>query len=96
MRTRSTRYQPSLQYTDVAGGPRSFHIQEDQALYARISFKNINAIGQKHTIEASVRAWQAVLVAIVSMDIEFAHAVHTLQLLEAVERDFASTCDELQ
>lgn len=41
-------------------------------------------------------AWKAILVAIVAVDIEFADAIHTLELLEAIERNFARSGDELE
>ncbi len=43
-----------------------------------------------------MRAWKSILVAIITVDIELTEAVHALKLLEAVERYFASSCDELQ
>jgi hypothetical protein len=52
--------------------------------------------GVKLTVETCVRAREAILVAIIAVDIEFADTVHTLQLLEAVERDLASTRDKLE
>ena len=48
------------------------------------------------TIEASMRARQSIFVAIISVDVESAKAIHTLQLSKAVERHFPGTCDELQ
>ena len=48
------------------------------------------------TVEAGVRARQSLFVAIVTMDIEAANTVHTLQLLESVERNFRSTGDKLE
>lgn len=48
------------------------------------------------TIEASVRAWKTIFAAIVAMDIKSAEAVHTLQLLESIERNFAGSSDELK
>lgn len=47
------------------------------------------------TIEASMRARQPVLVAVIPMYVEPAKAIHTLKLAKAVERDFASTRNEL-
>lgn len=48
------------------------------------------------TIEASVRAWQPILIAIITMNVESAEPIHTLELTEAVERYLTGTCDELQ
>ena len=48
------------------------------------------------TVETRVRAWKAVLVTIVPMDVEPADPVHALKLLEPVERNFTGTGDELQ
>lgn len=50
----------------------------------------------KLTVEACVRAWKSVLRSVVSVDVESAEAVHTFKLLESVERDLASSRDELQ
>ena len=47
------------------------------------------------TIEASMRARQSVLVAIITMDVESAEAIHTLKLAKAVKRHFAGTGNEL-
>jgi hypothetical protein len=43
-----------------------------------------------------MRAWQTIFVAIVSMDIESAESIHTLELAEAIERYFGGTSDELK
>jgi hypothetical protein len=43
-----------------------------------------------------VRAWKSILVTIVAVDIESTETIHTLQLFEAVERDFAGAGDELK
>jgi hypothetical protein len=43
-----------------------------------------------------VRAWQSILITIIAMDIESAETIHTLQLLETVERNFASSGNELE
>lgn len=43
-----------------------------------------------------MRAGQPVLGAIVTMDVELAKAIHTLEFLETVERDFAGTSDKLE
>ena len=48
------------------------------------------------TIKASMRTRQSVLVAVVSMDVEPAEAVHAFEFLETVERNLTSTCDKLQ
>ena len=47
------------------------------------------------TIEASMRARQSVLIAIIPVDIEPAKAIHTLKLAKAIERHFAGTCNKL-
>ena len=47
------------------------------------------------TIEASMRARQSVLVAVIAMDVESTKAIHTLKLAKAVQRHFAGTCNEL-
>ena len=47
------------------------------------------------TIEASMRARQSVLIAVIAMDVESAKAIHTFKLAEAVERHFAGTRNEL-
>lgn len=43
-----------------------------------------------------MRAGQSVLAAIVTVNVESVDAVHTLKLLEAVQRHFACARDELQ
>ena len=48
------------------------------------------------TIEASMRTWQPVFVAVVSMDIEPTESIHTLEFSETVKRDLAGTGDELK
>lgn len=48
------------------------------------------------TIEASMRTWQPVFVAVVSMDVEPTEPIHTLEFPETVERDLAGTGDELK
>lgn len=47
------------------------------------------------TIEASMRARQSVLIPVITMNVESAKAIHTLELAKAVERHFAGTCNEL-
>ena len=47
------------------------------------------------TIEASMRARQSVLIAVIPVDIESAKAVHALKLAKAIERHFARTCNKL-
>lgn len=47
------------------------------------------------TIEASMRARQSILIAVIPVDVESAKAIHTLKLAEAVERHFAGTGNEL-
>ena len=51
--------------------------------------------GFQLTVEACMRTWKSLLVAIIAMDVESTKAVHTLELSESVERYFASSCDEL-
>ena len=48
------------------------------------------------TIKARVRAWKSILVAIITMDVESTEAVHALKLLEAIERYFTGSSNELQ
>lgn len=48
------------------------------------------------TVKASMRTRQPVLVAIVPVNIELAETIHSLQLLEAVQRHFARARDKLQ
>ena len=43
-----------------------------------------------------MRARQSVLIAVISVDVESAKAIHTLKLAKAVERHFACTCNKLQ
>ncbi len=43
-----------------------------------------------------MRAGQALLVAVISMDVELRETVHALQLTKAVQWYFAGACDELQ
>ena len=47
------------------------------------------------TIEASMRARQSVLIAVIAMDVESTKAVHTFKLTKAVKRHFAGTRNEL-
>lgn len=47
------------------------------------------------TIEASMRARQSVLVAVIAMDVESTKAIHTLKLAKAVKRNLAGTRNEL-
>lgn len=47
------------------------------------------------TIEASMRARQSVLVAVITMDIESTKTIHSLKLAEAVKRHLAGTRNEL-
>jgi hypothetical protein len=51
--------------------------------------------GRMLTVEARVRTWKTILVAMITMDIETTVAIHALQLFESVKWDFAGTCDEL-
>lgn len=98
MRTRSTRCQPSSRYTDAGEDPHSFHIQEGPFLCIMISlcrWKTVRIRGRL-TVEAGVRARQAVLVAIVAVDVELAHTIHALQFLETVEGDLTRAGHELQ
>ena len=48
------------------------------------------------TIEASMRTWQPVFVAVISMDIEPTEPIHTLELSKTIKRDLAGTGDELK
>lgn len=48
------------------------------------------------TVEARVRAWKSLLVAIITMNVESAEAVHTLQFFESVERHLAGSSHELE
>lgn len=57
----------------------------------RVLWGGVNVL----TIEASMRARQPVLIAVVSMDVESAKAIHTLKLAKSVERHFAGTGNEL-
>lgn len=57
--------------------------------------KKLNMQG-KLTIEACVRARKTVLVTVVPVDIEATDAVHTFEVLEAIEGHFASTSHELK
>lgn len=41
-------------------------------------------------------ARQTVLAAVITMNVEFGEAIHTLELLEAVEWNLGGTSDELQ
>ena len=51
---------------------------------------------KKLTVETGMRARKAILVAIVAMDVELAHTVHTLKLLEAIEGNLTGSSNELQ
>lgn len=55
-----------------------------------------SGMGVKLTVETCVCARKAILIAIVAVDVELADTVHTLQLLEAVKRNLASTRDKLE
>lgn len=48
------------------------------------------------TVEACVGTWKSIFVTVITMNIESTEAIHAFQLLEAVERDFACSSDELQ
>ena len=48
------------------------------------------------TVEACMRAWKSVFVAIIPMDIESTEAIHALELLESIQRDFTRASDELE
>lgn len=48
------------------------------------------------TIEASMRAREAILVAIITVDVEFTDAVHALELLEAIQWHLAGSGDKLE
>jgi hypothetical protein len=50
----------------------------------------------KHTVKAGVRRWKAILVSVVTVDIESIYSVHSFKFLESVERDLACTSDKLQ
>jgi len=52
--------------------------------------------GKIKLVEAGVRRWKPILVAVITVDIESTEAIHALQLLEAVERHLAGSSDELQ
>jgi hypothetical protein len=47
-------------------------------------------------VEARVGARKAILATIVAVNVKAAKPVHTLKLLEAIERNLASACDELK
>ena len=96
MRSRSIRFQPSWPCRLVVGGLRRSRILEDQVLKRESATDISQARGvNKLTIEASVRARQPVLIAVIAVNVESAKAIHTLKLAKAVERHFASTCNEL-
>lgn len=48
------------------------------------------------TIEASMRARQSVLIAVIPVDIESAKAIHAFKLAKTIERHFTGSCNELQ
>lgn len=52
--------------------------------------------GEELTVEARVRTWKSILVAVITVDVESTEAVHAFQLLESVQGDLASSGDELQ
>jgi hypothetical protein len=43
-----------------------------------------------------VRTWQAILVSVVTVDVESADTIHAFELLEAIEGHFTGAGDELQ
>lgn len=47
------------------------------------------------TIEARMRTWQSIFVAVITMNVETTEPIHALKLAETVERHFASTGDKL-
>jgi hypothetical protein len=48
------------------------------------------------TVEACVRTWKSILIAIITVDVESAEAIHALKLLEPVKRDLAGSSDKLE
>jgi hypothetical protein len=43
-----------------------------------------------------MRAWETILVAVITVDVETANSVHTLEFLKSIERHLTSTRNELQ
>lgn len=48
------------------------------------------------TVKTGMRRRQSVFVAIVTVDVESVNTVHAFELLEAIEWNLASSCNELQ
>lgn len=48
------------------------------------------------TIETCMRAGQSIFIAIVTMNVELAESIHAFELFETIQRDLASTRDELE
>lgn len=48
------------------------------------------------TVKTRMGTRQSVLIPIVSMNVEFAEAIHALKLFEAIEGNFTSTRNELE
>lgn len=94
MQSRSIHFQQSLLCRPVVGELRSSRILEDPILKGNQSLQSI-LWDSTLTIEASMRAWQSVPIAVIPMDVESAKAIHTLELAEAVEGHFACTCNKL-
>ena len=53
-------------------------------------------LGEIELIEAGMAGRKLVLAGVVAVDVEFGEAVHAFELLETIERNLASTSDELQ
>ena len=95
MRSRNTRFQPSWLCRLAVGGLRSSHILEDQVLKRESATDFIFSETNVLTVEASMRARQSVLIAVIPVDVESTKAIHTLKLAKAVKRHFAGTSNEL-
>lgn len=98
MQTQSILLQPSSQYTDAAEESHNYHILGDQVLKSSLanSHSRKTHVGEARTVKAGVRGREAILVAIIAMDVESADSIHTLQLLEPVQRHLAGSGDELE
>lgn len=95
MQSQSTRCQRSWQCKVAVEGTRSCHIREDQVLQEAVSCDAPLPSEKELTVEACMRTGQPIFIAIITVDIESAEAIHALELREAIKRHFAGSGDEL-
>ena len=98
MRTQNTRCRPSWRCVLVVGESHSCRILASQALEQTVSpvWGLQKAKESSLTVKASMRTWQPILIAIISMNVKSAESIHALKLAKAVQWYFASASDELE